>query len=73
MNHQVKENLYNMCSASACIANLLHKASTTVGSIKRPKLTQEEQALQKEWKKYDDMIQQIKQAKCYLDKVKVFD
>ncbi|CDH51566.1 predicted protein [Lichtheimia corymbifera JMRC:FSU:9682] len=45
-----------------------HQASTTVGSIKRPKLTQEEQALQKEWKKYDDMIQQIKQAKCYLDK-----
>ncbi|KAJ8654548.1 hypothetical protein O0I10_009854 [Lichtheimia ornata] len=43
-------------------------STTTLGSIKRPKLTQEEQALQKEWKKYDDMIQQINQAKCYLDK-----
>ncbi|KAI7884273.1 hypothetical protein K492DRAFT_204788 [Lichtheimia hyalospora FSU 10163] len=42
--------------------------SALSGFVKRPELTREEQALQKEWKIYDDMIQQIKQAKCYIDK-----
>ncbi|CDS05006.1 hypothetical protein LRAMOSA07536 [Lichtheimia ramosa] len=70
MNHQVKEKLYGTRAQHRhVLLTLLHKTSTLPSStIKRPRLTLEEQALQTTWKKFDDMIHQLNQAKCYLDK-----